>query len=499
MERFFRLLRANSVESVPPGDRSEHSSNRLFYLLFFIAHTLLLLVYLDAALNYGAYSTRKLYKVLPNTNVISRALPLQSLVTHGSFDITEHRTMTMDKANIQGRYFSDKAPLPMLIVVPFYATLNYFGALGSFGFFERLSIGIGIGGFLAGVIPFVIAMTLCLRELIENQILGLRKAVLLSTLPFYGSYLFVFSGGYFNHLLAASLMLIALCSLRSRYFMAAGTFASLACMSEYSIAFLCLCWALVLWRREMKIEPLLKFTAGAVPAAIAILCYNASTTGDPFVFLYKYSEMPATRSATYGFGFPTWQSLWGLTLGPKVGLFLYVPALLPIGLVVLRKLHVRWSDVGWPQILNELSKSYLVFPMAGYFLLISGYAVWDGGVSFGPRHLTVVAMLCLYAGLPLVVADKLALRLLWWVVGLGMPFFWLARNTLAYATTTNVMESWRILTVDQTPTNMISLFTGIPPLEVGLFWVVWFVIINYLIIELFFPRRLSLKNLKFNN
>ncbi len=483
-DRPFKPLRH---ESGRPGVLAPSSTTignpgyRRLYLLFIVVHTALVSVYLDAALNYGTLSSHKTYGVFPNVNVVSRALPIESLITKGSFEITDHHDMTIDKASVQGRFYSDKAPLPTLIAVPVYATLKFFGKLDSLTFSQRLFVGIGIGGFFAGVIPFVGAMLLCLRDLIQRQNLKTHQALWLSTMPFYGSFLFVFSGGYFNHLFAAALMLLALLMLRSRRFVTAGVLAGLACLSEYTIAFLCLCWALVIVHREKRLRPLLAFAAGAVPAACVMLWYNATTTGDPFTFLYKYSVLPTTRTATYGFGFPTWTSLWGLTFGSKAGVFLYVPALLPIGLAALRQWSTQWRNTGWRQTIGDLSSSYIVFPLLAYFLLISGYGVWDGGVSFGPRHLTVFAMLILFAGIPLVATATLTRRMLWCVIAIGLPFFWLARNTLGYAAKTDIEKAWNILTVDQTPTNMVSLLTGIPPLAVGIAWIVMLVIFTLLL------------------
>ena len=76
--------------------------------------------------------------------------------------------------------------------------------------------------------------------------------------------------------------------------------------------------------------PFFWYGVGATPAVILILYYNASLTGDPFVFLYKYSYLPTTREFAYGFGMPSFESLFGLTLGFKTGLLIYAPALVPI-------------------------------------------------------------------------------------------------------------------------------------------------------------------------
>ena len=286
-------------------------------------------------------------------------------------------------------------------------------------------------------------------------------------------------------------MLLTYSNLHSRRFFIAGLLAGLACLSEYTLAFLCLCWALVLLRREMRLRPLLAYAAGALPAAAVLFWYNAATTGDPFTLLYKYSILPTTRTETYGFGFPTWTSLWGLTCGTKAGIFLYVPAFLPIGYAVLRQWGTRWRHTGGRETIGDISRSYLVFPLLAYFLLISGYAQWDGGVSFGPRHLTVLAVLILFAGIPLVAKVTSTRRMLWVVLASGLPFFWLARNTLGYASTTDFKTAWYILTVFHLPTNMVSLFSGLPPLQVGIVWIIVVVMVSFLLshMQKQYPQR----------
>jgi hypothetical protein len=55
-----------------------------------------------------------------HTNAVSRALPVLTLLENGSPAIDKYVRRTGDKSRVGDHYFSDKAPLPTLLAVPFY-------------------------------------------------------------------------------------------------------------------------------------------------------------------------------------------------------------------------------------------------------------------------------------------------------------------------------------------------------------------------------------------
>lgn len=85
-----------------------------------------------------------------NDNTMSRALAVAALVGHGTLEITEHHDLTGDKALIDGHYYSDKAPLPVFIVAPFWWLGRVIGAVkpGELGYFNDGLL--RLGGFLCG-------------------------------------------------------------------------------------------------------------------------------------------------------------------------------------------------------------------------------------------------------------------------------------------------------------------------------------------------------------
>ena len=60
-----------------------------------------------------------------NANTISRAAMVAALVEHGTLCIDPYEALTEDKALVAGHYYSEKAPLPALIVAPFWYCLLY--------------------------------------------------------------------------------------------------------------------------------------------------------------------------------------------------------------------------------------------------------------------------------------------------------------------------------------------------------------------------------------
>ena len=60
-------------------------------------------------------------------NAVSRALPVLTLLENGSPAIDKYVRRTGDKSRVGDHYFSDKAPLPTLLAVPFYRLVQAVG------------------------------------------------------------------------------------------------------------------------------------------------------------------------------------------------------------------------------------------------------------------------------------------------------------------------------------------------------------------------------------
>ena len=76
-----------------------------FYFLFFCINLLLSSYYLDVWLT---------------PNATSRALPVVTLYENKSIVIDKYKDYSLDRSEVKGHYYSDKAPLGTFLVYPFY-------------------------------------------------------------------------------------------------------------------------------------------------------------------------------------------------------------------------------------------------------------------------------------------------------------------------------------------------------------------------------------------
>ncbi len=79
-----------------------------FLLVFFMLNLLIGSFYLD---------------IWKNANTTSRALPIITYFEDGTFRFDKYHELTCDKSFINGHYYTDKAPLPTYVVLPFFGAL----------------------------------------------------------------------------------------------------------------------------------------------------------------------------------------------------------------------------------------------------------------------------------------------------------------------------------------------------------------------------------------
>jgi hypothetical protein len=133
---------------------------------------------------------------------------------------------------------------------------------------------------------------------------------------------------------------------------------------------------------------------GALLCIIVLAIYNLLVFGSPFKFGYAISAQqswPQMRQGLMGVTYPKAYVLREILVGRYRGLLPLAPVLAaaPFGLGLL-----------WKQA-NARASTLAMTAIALYYLLLnSSYAVWDGGWSYGPRHLSpALPFLCLPLGL----------------------------------------------------------------------------------------------------
>jgi hypothetical protein len=171
---------------------------------------------------------------------------------------------------------------------------------------------------------------------------------------------------------------------------------------------------------------------GALPCVIVLMIYNALAFGSPFKLGYAISAQqgwPLMQQGIMGVTYPKAYVLREILVGRYRGLLPLAPsvAAAPFGL------RLMWKQA------NARGSVLVVTAIALYYVLLNAsYAVWDGGWSYGPRHLSpALPFLCLPLAL-LWTRGSLALRSLLAALACYGGFITLV------AVSTNVMPSTKL-------------------------------------------------------
>jgi hypothetical protein len=365
-------------------------------------------------------------KLSPNPT--SRALPVLSLVEHGTLRIDAFHEATEDKALVDGHYYSEKAPLTSFLVLPFYFGLERVGLVPASPT-GRAHLVIFLGVLLCGALPFAIVITLAYRSIAITSIPSGIPRALLASLPFYGSFFFVYSGVFYGHWVAALLLLLSWFALQrgdAAGDAGAGAAIGLATLAEYTTLVALLPWAVhLLVSRQRPAHSLVWLGLGGIPCAGALLLYNYATTGSPFDFLYSHPVEAEFQPMAQQLGFrpfAPWalaEALWGLVLSPFRGVVFFAPPALLMAALYVRSAGRR--PAAWLHPLSLLGISYL--------LLVGSYYMWWGGWSYGPRHLLPPLAVLFFEGVGLLARSRFPRAVFYGLCGVGLAFALAAKVT----------------------------------------------------------------------
>lgn len=380
-------------------------------------------------------------------NPVSHALPVLTLVDSSTFRIDEYQNRTGDKSKVGDHYYSDKAPLPSVLAAPFYWLMKHTGltqttentgkkypiyiwsavsqADGRTYQFPQVIPILAMGGLLFGSVPFAIILLLTLWKIKGGG--GTVSPVLLVMLSFYGSFIFVFAGTFFNHILTGFLLLLSYIFIKDRRYMLSGLLAGLSFACESPVAIVIPLWAIVIWLNEKKFRGSILFCLGALPGILFIILYNYFVSGHPFTMINAYSADRVFQNihSAYGFSLPTAASLWGLSFGLYMGLLPHAPVLFLCGYFLIKEIVKRYP-------LQSLFKNYIATFSVPFYLVIASSFAWWGGWSYGPRYLMALGFILLYEGIIYLSRKKINIFLFLIITGIGMVSTWLAKVTLMY-------------------------------------------------------------------
>jgi len=412
--------------------KPSHYPTHIFMLAFLAANLFLSSFYVD---------------IWCTPNAVSRALPVLTLLENGSPAIDKYVRRTGDKSRVGDHYFSDKAPLPTLLAVPFYRLVQAVGLDKTdirtgkkfpIHIWKPLGIKDGRLSVYPDMIPLLFMCSLLFGSLPFAAMIFItaKKALAVSCKPFtialvmvsfYGSFLFVFAGTFFNHIFAAFLLLLGYIHVKDRAYFRSGLFTGLSFLSEYTVCIALPLWLIIIAFREKSLKQGSLFVFGALPSIMIFVLYNLVTTGQPLTTLYAYNIIEAFsgHQQSYGFALPSLQAIWGLSFSLYLGLMPHVPVLLFGVYFLFRELFLH-------SFYKKLLLNYLTVFSFVFFLFISSFFVWWGGWTYGPRYLIVLAALLLYEN-TIFLTDKKINLCVFWIIGLlGIIGTWLAKVTVMY-------------------------------------------------------------------
>ncbi len=311
-----------------------------------------------------------------------------ALAVHGEAHIDRYHTLTQDKAYINGHYYSEKAPLPALIMVPVWWAFHTTGLSSTPADGGLPDLLLAVCGILMGSLPFTLIICWTRRKLLRT---GIPYASSIAVAAFFGSFLFAYSGSFFGHLVAAYLMLLAWEQRQVGRDLPAACLSAAAVLAEYSLFVFPLVWLSQStftgeWRRVFHL------VMGGSPALLFMLYWNMVITGSPFILPYEGVVNYGEAQRPLGLAAPSVTALLALLFSTYRGLFIHAPVTALCMLIICSRLPDHR--------IKDLLLHPLLLPVILLVLLISAHSMWWGGWAWGPRHLTTVAVLILAFGLP---------------------------------------------------------------------------------------------------
>ncbi len=349
------------------------------------------------------------YFVPPATwNPVSRFSLTSAIVEHGRLDIGMFADATGDRAFRDGRWYTDKAPLPSLLAVPLYAAVR--AAHGQLGRPPVSFVAARVQGVVAGrfepnatFVQLLYASSIATSGL-AGALLGVAlfgflcrrfstpRALFATLAIVFGTPLFPYATSFYGHVPAALAIFLALrvlehASPSTRQLLGQGAFLGIAIGCEYLAAVpgvVIAGFSLVRARRDAGRVALTLALGGALPIFVIGL-YHTACFGAPwrtgYAFLVHPTFVAGHARGLLGFELPRPEALFGLLFGERRGLLRHWPVT-AIALVGLSD-FVRRHRGDHAVVAGAVA-------LVAMFVANAGYYMWWGGAASGPRHLVPV-------------------------------------------------------------------------------------------------------------
>ncbi|MGC4091953.1 MAG: hypothetical protein QM756_29530 [Polyangiaceae bacterium] len=333
-------------------------------------------------------------------NQASRFGLVRALVEEKTVRIDSFHGITGDKAEREGHYYCDKAPGVSFLAVPVVAVLAPVLEHTSLGAksHKGLSVLAFLGTFVASSLPSA-AGAAALLWLARRLGAGPLPAALAALSVGLGTPIFAYSILLWGHATAGACLIGALAvgisalteAVARRRFIKSALFGFLLGMGvlvEYPAggagAFIGFTLLHVAYRkggRRAALELCGAVTLGAALPVILLMLYQKAAFGSAFALSYsKVEGWEGMKEGFFGVSLPKPSVLRKLIDGSRRGVLVLAPCLLmaPVGFYLLRR---RVQSLETRAIIGAS------FGVIGfYFLLNASYHYWDGGYTYGPRH-----------------------------------------------------------------------------------------------------------------
>ena len=309
----------------------------------------------------------------------------RALVERQTFHIDGYRVNTGDIgwSNVSGEWhaYSNKPPgLPFLAAIPYFAMYHLERALHvPLDSWLWMTVNVYVLTLLVVATCGAGIAVLLFRWAVRRAEARRSTAVLVALIGAFGTIVLPYSTLFFSPVPAAFFLLLAFYLLDERPALA-GAAAGMAGLCFY----LCIPAAAVLAcgaglqpgkRRAEARHHIWKFILAGLPFGAILAWYHTVCFGAPWRTSLETAQNFTERGLFLGLfrTYPTGFALWGLTFSEYRGLFFVSPVLL-LALVGLWKMKRRDAAI-------------VLSVFAIFLLMVASFNGWEGGSSFGPRHI----------------------------------------------------------------------------------------------------------------
>lgn len=322
-----------------------------------------------------------------NPNELSRLLLTSAIVDDGSFQIDhalQRYGQCQDISYYKGHYYSNKAIGYSVLAVPFYyLSVDVLGI-------HDYDVLVYVLKIFLNLIPMLFFSALLLHCFHKDLDAGAMSYVLLAAFLF-GTLAFPYTQVFASHLITGLIWFTAFYLIvhrqSKRLALMSGMLVGLSFLVE--LPSLLVIPLFLIWLAWKKRELLLPFAAGCALLSLPVFVYNVSVFDGPLNWSYKFASgqgLPGVVNQGYvGEHIPSPWVAWQLLFGSNRGFFHYQPHLI---------IGVAGLVAAW----RRRPECWLIAGIAAAnFAFYSGYTVWDGGWSFGPRFLVPLVPFFAYA------------------------------------------------------------------------------------------------------